>query len=248
MEADLSGKNMKSVNKDSLIKIAVCDDEKVVLDRVASIINLEFSQKNVNVAIDKFQDKQSLISSPNIDDYNIMFLDIDLKTDNGIDVAEELRKKGFTGLIIFITAFARYSIDGYKVEAFRFILKSNLEKGISECVTAIIEKLGLNNFCFEELNINISELIYIESSDHKLIFYLANDKRYECWGKLSDVEAKSEHIELIRIHQSYIINLQHFKSIERYRVTLNNGIKLPIPKPKYNDISTKITIRRSLWN
>ncbi len=87
MEVSLNSLNITSLKKTSYIKIAVCDDEKVILDRIANIISSEFRQKNVNLTTDKFQDRQSLINSPDIDNYNIMFLDIDLKTDNGTELS-----------------------------------------------------------------------------------------------------------------------------------------------------------------
>ncbi len=231
-----------------MLKIIVCDDEVVFLNKITKIIRQEFSKHNIDIEIDSFLSGEKLIEKNDIHDFKLIFLDIEIKDINGIEVAKILRNRGYEGTIIFITSYMDYTICGYEAEAFRYILKDNLDYALKECVVSVIYKLGLNKFCFGELSVNVKEIIYIESDNHKLIFHLKNNKTYECWGKLSDVEKSNKHLELIRIHQSYMINTIYLKGIKRYFVTLVDEIQIPVPKQRYNNVKDEIKVRKVLWN
>ena len=59
---------------------------------------------------------------------DLFFSDIELNCNNsftGIDACKQLRESGYTGIIIFLTAFKEYVFDGYDVQAFNYLLKPN---------------------------------------------------------------------------------------------------------------------------
>ena len=64
----------------------------------------------------------------NIAQYGILFLDIDLGKESGIDLARKMRKMNPEAVLIFVTNFSEYAPEGYEVDAFRYLAKSELEK------------------------------------------------------------------------------------------------------------------------
>lgn len=83
--------------------------------------------------------------------YKIVFLDINMDELDGIMTAKKIRENSKDMFIVFVTAFVNYTIEGYKVDAVRYILKDNknLFASVYECMDAIHEKwiirlLGLN--------------------------------------------------------------------------------------------------------
>lgn len=83
--------------------------------------------------------------------YKIVFLDINMDELDGIMTAKKIRENSKDMFIVFVTAFVNYTIEGYKVDAVRYILKDNknLVASVYECMDAIHEKwiirlLGLN--------------------------------------------------------------------------------------------------------
>ena len=103
---------------------------------------------------------------------------------DGIVTAQKIREYSSEIYIVFVTAYINYSLEGYKVEAIRYLLKNNtnLEASISECMDAILHKMNLvvkkKKFKFNEgeKEINIDNILYIESKLHKLQFYIMEDK------------------------------------------------------------------------
>ena len=100
---------------------------------------------------------------------------------DGIHVAKEIRKHDKTAVIVFVTAFLSYATEGYKVDAFRYIIKNDVSLEISmiECLDAIkerfIDKTTSMLFVFRkfEKEIEIQDILYIESR-LRLLYLLHN--------------------------------------------------------------------------
>ncbi len=230
-----------------MIKIGICDDEKIILNSIKNKIENEFNCLNVSSKISLFTECDSLLACENINDFDILFLDVELDSQNGIQLAEKIRKRGYYNTIVFITSFADYSRLGYKVNAFRFILKQNLKDELSECIKNLTYKLGLKKFKFSNFDINEREIVYIESNKHKVIIHLKNGEKYEEYEKLDRLQEILNSDIMIRVHQSYLVNFEYIKDIKCYILTLKNNIEIPIPKVRYGDVRRKIMMKKMVW-
>ena len=118
------------------IDIKICEDNKIQLKYIEEKIKIILNDINYN--IECFTSAEDLLNS-NLDKMNILILDLDLGGDWGIEVAKEIRSKKIKCEIIFLTALDNYSREGYKVKAFRYILKDDnmyfeLEESLKECI------------------------------------------------------------------------------------------------------------------
>ncbi len=230
-----------------MLKIAICDDNKFMLDDIMSIIVEDLEKLNISNSIFAFETANEFLNMKDINTFDVVFLDIELGNENGVEIAENLRFSGYANLIVFITSFATYSRLGYKVGAFRFILKDNLKEELHECVSNIVAKLGLKKIQCGKYNMNVKDIIYVESRHHKIILHLQNGNEESIYITLDEFENNINSENLIRIHKSYLVNVSYVDSIKNYSVNLINGESLPIPKAKYYDIKRKINIRKNLW-
>ena len=172
-----------------IIKIAVCDDEIVSTKKLEKIITIYCTKRQIPFQIDIFHSGKKLLSD-NIKllEYQIVFLAIKMNEINGLEVAGKLRKINKEIFIIFVTAFIHYSLEGYKEDAIRYLLKTDkkLELSVFESLNAVFEKMNyrpcIKKFCFQEGNKNIAlhKIVYIESILHKIIFHIL-DKEITCY-------------------------------------------------------------------
>ncbi|MGL5439835.1 MAG: LytR/AlgR family response regulator transcription factor [Filifactoraceae bacterium] len=231
-----------------MLEIAIYDDELIFAKDLKLLLETSFANLKIGINCSILSNENELISSVLENTYEVIFLDIELKNSNGVDVAKELRIKNYKGTIIFVTSHSEFLPEGYKVEAFRYIIKQNMERELNECISALLRKLNLIKIKIDNLDIDLNEIVYIESYNHKLTFHLISGDKLECWKKLSYIEEVINSDQLVRVHQSYIINMRYFKRIIKYKVILIGDIEIPVPRKKYNIVNSKITIRRSLWD
>ena len=97
--------------------IAICDDEKIFREQIISYL-LKYNNK---FNIFEYYNGYDLLESEKI--FDIIFLDIEMDNINGMIVAEKLRERGVSSIIIFFTSHHEYVHDAFKVKAFRFLNK-----------------------------------------------------------------------------------------------------------------------------
>ncbi len=227
-----------------MINIAICDDESHSREIVKKKIKEYMMKKGIVFHIDMFSSgKEFTALGIEMLQYHIVCLDINMDEMNGITVAKRIREISNEVFIVFVSAYVNYILEGYKVDAIRYILKNNtnFQSSINECMEAIIEKLNykvvMETFRFNEgtKEISLGRILYIESRLHKLEFHVMEEnlKIYTMYETLNEAENKIKNNNFIRIHHSFLVNIKYIKSIKRYRVLLSNEMELAIAKVRY---------------
>ena len=165
---------------------------------------------------------------------------------DGMQTARELRKRGCSSAIIFVTAFEDRVFDAFDVGAFNFLVKPVSAEKFSEVLQKAIESRetpppteshdryiaiktgGLNT------KLALSEIMFAEVFDRTLILHTTSGK-VEYRGKLSEFE-KCTDDSFFRTHRSYLINLRYLASYTSSQVTLDNGDKVILAKKRYSEL------------
>ena len=230
-----------------MFKIAICDDEKPFRDSVKRYVAKYLCEKEVSYEVDTFvSGKEFLELGIELVQYDIIFLDINMDEIDGIVTAQKIREYSSEVYIVFVTAYINYSLEGYKVDATRYLLKNNtnFDDSIYECMDTIFHKMNFvvlkKIFKFNECekDVPVQRILYIESKLHKLEFHIMENKLkvYTLYGTLNELEKEMIDFPFLRIHQSFLVNLKHIKGVIGYKVILSNNQELIIPKARYKDV------------
>ena len=168
------------------MRIAICDDEIRFISDFTAIMNKLY--KSLDIIIDEFSDGVQLLRKFEQKRYDIVFLDIEMPTIDGISLAKKLRELREDVYIVFLTGHIQYAQNGYKVNALRYLTKPIKEEDISEVISHIVKKQNSKNFLWVKTNdgeykIILSDIIYFEAQDKKIIIYTVTGK-YEIRAKL----------------------------------------------------------------
>ena len=240
---------------DLLIHIAICDDEKYFREQIEHLITIYLNKHQLEdkVAIETFSSGKDLCDKKSdVKKYDIVFLDISMDDLNGIETAYKIREYRKDAYIIFVTSFFNYALEGYKVDAFRYIMKDTLEISITECLDGIFEKMRSQidtiNFKFLEgtKSVFIDKIVFIESQKHKLTFHIITPKavQYSMYSKLDDIEAQLKEYKFLRIHKSYLVNMKYIMKVSNYKVTLTSGDEFVVPKPRYQMVKEEYALHK----
>lgn len=222
-----------------MLRIAVCDDEKLHRELLTDAItafsihnDMEFSVVQISVA-------EELLSR-NLD-YDVLFLDILLNDGvNGIEVGHQLREHGYDGIIIIVTLMDEYLIDGYSIEAFRYIMKPITQEKIDEALRGVLKKYSKDNLkiqvrCLDgECFLDVNEIIMIESYHRGRKIYL-EDRIAETRETLDELCKKLPQDQFAYAQKSYIVNFKHLMSENRSIITMRNKTKIVISRARTND-------------
>lgn len=240
---------------EKMLKIAICDDDEYFLKKERTLIKKYLEKNEYDYEIFTYTSgKELLEEKEKITEYQIIFLDINMEEIDGMKTAEVIRKYSIDTYLVFVTAFITYAIEGYKVEAVRYLLKDDkcFNEAIIECFETILNKMNyrekkqLFEFQEGEKEISLKDIIYIESDLHKLIFHLTKGKirKYTMYAKLNSINESLKECGFCRIHQSFLVNLKYVEKVERYKVELWNKKTLNIAKKRYSEVKSEFIYYR----
>lgn len=230
------------------VKIAICDDEEYYREKIKNDLEIILQQRNIQeYSIDVWSSGEALCENQwKLKEYQVVFLDIDMKKMNGLETAKNIRMVNKEAYLAFITAYVDYAVKGYGVDAIRFLLKDALDKTLSECVDTILERMAYREkkemFLFLEgkREVTIHKICFVESQKHKLIFCMKNEEQQlTMYGKMDKIEERLKAYGFIRIHKSFLVNVKEIVQVANYRAILKNGKNLPIPREKYRQVKTQ---------
>ena len=214
------------------MRIAVCDDEelfriefKAVLDKL--LINSEYD-------IDTFSDGENLyrafLSSP----YDLVFLDIEMPGIDGITLAKRLRADSENVIIVFLTSHIEYALEGYEVNALRYLTKPVDTTKLREVLRYIDDRKKKSSQIMikedgEEIIIDLNDILYMEAMD-KNVRIVTSVKEYITRYNIGDYEEELKNNGFFRIHRGYLISLSRVRKITNNAVILDNDVSLPVSR------------------
>lgn len=220
------------------MNIALCDDDNNYLINVKNRIKEHPKYSAMNLYL--FQSATELYKKCMNTSFDVIFLDIRMPELDGFTLAKNLKQIAPNTLIIFLTDTMEYTVQGYEV-AFRYIPKSRLSDMLLPALDAAIDHKNCSIFQFKyqknTYNILNRDIVYFEVRNHITYLYTVTDI-YELREPISSVFHRLSHSMFAMPHRSYIINFLFIKNLESSKITLNNGITIPISR-RYSDEFTR---------
>lgn len=246
-----------------MLRIAICDDEEYFRLLEKELIEKYMEGQGYECIIDSYSSGEEMLSGgkegesgkPEALPYDIIILDVSMGEMDGIETARRIRQRNEKVNIVFVSAYITYALDGYKVNAVRYLLKedSGLENALKECLDTIICRMDDTgtvyqiNFLNGKKSVPADIILYVESRLHKVSFFVAEDgavKEYCKYGKLDSVQEELGQYGFFRVHQSYLVNMKYVKDVERYVASLENGLKINVSKKYYKDVEREYIKRQ----
>ena len=227
-----------------MFRIAICEDEKVVLDFETSLVNKWAAGHGCPLELDCYISAENfLFESEDKAPYDVLIFDIQMKNMNGMELAKALRRRGCDAVIIFITGVPDYAIEGYEVGAVRYILKPVKEElldGLLDSAFEESQKKAEDFFLLgqgaELEKISFDKIIYIEARGH-YVFMKGLDFEREWKAGFSETSAAFDDKEFFCLRRGLLVNLSHVKRITRTDCLLDSGESLPVARGVYKELN-----------
>lgn len=172
-------------------------------------------------------------------EYDLIFLDIEINNSNGICVAKELRKFNKNTRIIIVSNYEKYALEGYKVQANRYFLKPVNPVEFNAEMSDVLKQYILQNKYFMDNKlcnhkIYYRDILYIETLQRHSYIYLSNDDPIISLYPLKYWTEIFKDAYFAQSHKSFIVNLQNVSSFNSNEINLINNKKLPLSR-KYKE-------------
>lgn len=207
-----------------MIRIAICDDNDVTLNKLGSIVSDSFIKYTDDFKLNCLSSGALLMDKHMDEPFDIIFLDIDMPEMTGFDVARSLRDNFSLCFIIFVTSHSELVYDSMDFQPFNFIRKNcdiPMEQSVENIVKKLMrhmrqnEKIVLKDDISGRCVVYFREIAYIESSRHYVLYYPVNrEQPIKMRGSINECEDKYKEYDFVRIHKRYLVNLRFLSDFD----------------------------------
>ena len=228
-----------------MIRIAVCDDEPEVVEKINDSITCFRSDNKSDFTVEKYYSGESLVKSKKKSD--LVFLDIEMKELDGIETAQEIRSEDVDVKIVYITSYTDYWKRAYKVHAFDFISKPFSDEEIHNVLKDFLKFYNAENEKTVELRtadgaavLKVKDILYfyIKDKEKRKVIVNTNHGEYVSTESLREIYEKLNSEEFYKAHKSCIVNLRYVQSVTKNNggnITMTDGTSIPLAIKKQNE-------------
>lgn len=222
-----------------MIHIAIVEDEDESAQRLEKFLMRYQKERGCEMKARRFTDGEEIVRNYR-PDYDMIFMDIQLKELDGMTTAELIRRQDPEVIIIFITNMVQYAIRGYAVDALDYVLKPVTYFAFSQRLDRAVDRLSRRKTHYLTIpvkggaqKLDIGQIRYLESRGHTLVFHLKREEVVST-GTMKEMEELLVPYGFCRCNKGYLINLEYVDGIQdgcvlvgEERLLISRGRKNP---------------------
>lgn len=232
-----------------MLNIAVLDDEDIYIDRICKITEKCMDRMSMDYEICVYKSGKDILTDLKRGRYfDLYLLDMKLPEMDGLEVAKQIRRVFSEPILIYVSHFRECAIDGYEVNAYRYIWKTELEEKLPQAYLtmeeALRKKRKYERFYMvehygEKRKIFYRDIYYLKK-DKKYVVIVHKDGETPVRMSLTELVEKLRGEEFLVIERGFAVNMDHVTSLKDNMVHIGNGETLPVSRSKWNHVRDAI--------
>lgn len=226
--------------------ICYCEDESAQAKAFAIKIDQWAKNRNMKVRTDLFECAEEYLFKAEQNSYDVIFLDISMRGQNGMELARQIREKEKDVILVFVTSDASYVFDGYEVGAYRYLMKPVDEKKLWEILdyARTQKEVEEENYILvkkdsQSVRVNLKDIIYIEAQKHYVNLCMENKESINIKTAFTELlqETQEKSDTILLTHRSYAVNIEKVVRIGRTECVLSDSSVIPVSRSFYKEVN-----------
>lgn len=229
------------------MKIAIIEDEPTHSQLLSAYLDSWSAEKNIPVASSLFPSAESfLFVWEEEKDFDLLFVDIQMKAMNGMELAKRIRTENEEIAIVFTTGIDDYMEEGYEVEAMYYLRKPLSREKISRCMDRLAKRRQSSSYVLvhgseESIKLSVNQITYLEARGHGCLIEtcsrLGEKAQHSVTEGISEMEKMLVSYGFIKCHRSYLCRLACIRQISKTEITLDSGSVIPLSRRMYKEVN-----------
>ncbi len=224
-----------------MYRIAICDDERIFAASLADCIKEYMDAQAYAYRVDVFHTLPDLEHALKTYSYSLLFLDILIRNDSGMEFAKKMRENGVDIDIVFVSSNTDYALEAFSVYPVTFLAKPISKKDLrvlmDKLTSCMMQKptVIVNDKINGKTMVQCDSICYLESMGHDIVMQLATRETLRFAGVFSEFSADLPKNHFFRCHRSYTVNMRYVYRMHNFRFMMSDGSIIPIAKSSYKE-------------
>ena len=230
-----------------MINISIIDDDRSMLEQMQKIVR-DAAGCGDGISIAGYERPDAFLEENEKRKCQILVSDIDMPGMSGLEAAKRAREMNPRMFIVFVTASMQYAIESYRMDAFQYVLKSELSDrlpGILRKLTEMIEK-DRKRYCFIGTESNRKKVFYDDiiwlkkEKNAKYVTYILENERYTERESLESAVEKLDNGAFVIVERGCAVNLKHVMRLTDCALQLSNQDTVAISRARMAGVKEKL--------
>lgn len=218
------------------MRIAIVDDVASERNVLRSRLEAQLARLGINGEILEFETGRAFLAAAAQEGFTLVFLDIYLERENGVDTAKALRLFDSACMLVFTTSSTDHALEGFRVRALQYLVKPYREEELTALFDEIMGRLPAPDPYLDvkvvggTARIRLGEILYAEHYQHQIHIYTSDGKKIVTRQTFRAFSESLTEERFFLCGRGILVNLQYVEDFDGTDFVLKNGKRLPVSR------------------
>ncbi len=218
------------------MRIAIIEDIASEREILKGRLSSQLNRISLDARIFDFASGAAFLFAAQIEKFDLVFLDIYMQNENGVDTAKALRRFDTDCLLIFTTTSTDHALDGFRVRAFHYLVKPYTDDELTALFDEIAKLLPSQDRYIElkaiggTIRLRFREILYAEHFQHQIHIHRTSGEKIITRQTFHEFTANLTDGRFFVCYRGIIVNLEHVEDFDGIDFILKNGKRIPVSR------------------
>lgn len=218
------------------MRIAIVDDISSERENLEIKINTQLARLSLDAEVSGFASGTGFLSAAGRKRFDLVFLDIYMGNENGVDTAAALRRFDTDCMLVFTTASTDHALDGFRVRAFQYLVKPYTDADLAALFDEIVKRLPEADRYMEVetvssiVRLRFREILYAEHYQHQIHIHKTDGQETVTRKTFREFTAGLTDGRFFLCSRGVLVNLEHAEDFDGTDFILKNGERVPVSR------------------
>lgn len=218
------------------MRVAIVDDIELDRQSLRERLRAQLARLALNADLTEFASGAAFLSAAEQERFDLVFLDIYMGDENGVDTAKALRRFDTDCVLVFTTSSREHALDGFRVRAMQYLVKPYSDEELAGLFDELIKRLPAPDKYIEvnavggAVRLRFREIVYAEHFRHQIYIYTADGQKTVTRQTFREFTAGLSDERFFLCSRGVLINLEYAKDFDGTDFILKNGKRIPVSR------------------
>lgn len=218
------------------MRIAIVDDIASEQETLKGRVAAQAARLSFDAAVSCYASGTDFLAAAGKEHFDLVFLDIYMGNENGMDTAEHLRRFDPDCLLVFTTASPDHALEGFRVRALHYLVKPYQETELAALFEEIIKRFPMADRYIEinttggTVRLRFSDILYAEHYQHQIYIYSAEGEKIVTRRTFREFTAALTDGRFFLCSRGVLVNMEHAEDFDGTDFILKGGKRVPVSR------------------
>lgn len=218
------------------MRIAIVDDIASEQETLKGRVAAQAARLSFDAAVSCYASGTDFLAAAGKEHFDLVFLDIYMGNENGVDTAEHLRRFDPDCLLVFTTASPDHALEGFRVRALHYLVKPYQETELAALFEEIIKRFPMADRYIEinttggTVRLRFSDILYAEHYQHQIYIYSAEGEKIVTRRTFREFTAALTDGRFFLCSRGVLVNMEHAEDFDGTDFILKGGKRVPVSR------------------